>query len=56
MRTPLQIAATQGGMELVQILLQHGADVNTDVNADAGDKPGETAIQRAAGTGNIELV
>ena len=51
-KQPLQYAAERGNIELVQILLVAGADIN----AAAADNYGRTALQTAAEQGNIELV
>lgn len=51
-RTALQVAATTGDCELVQHLLDAGADVN----AIASPTGGRTALQAAAEHGSVELV
>lgn len=43
MSTPLQVAVAEGEMEAIQLLLEHGADVN----APAGAEFGRTALQAA---------
>ena len=48
--TPLHDAASRGGTEIAELLLQHGADVN------AKDKEKWTALHKAARRGRTELV
>jgi ankyrin repeat protein len=43
MSTPLQVAVAEGEMEAIQLLLEHGADVNAPAGADFG----RTALQAA---------
>ena len=48
--TPLHIAAENGRLEVVHVLLQHGANVG------AKDGSGRTALQIASDTGHDEIV
>lgn len=50
-RTPLQHAVELGNMEIFNLLLEHGADVN----APAADDGGVTALQIAAIQGYIGI-
>lgn len=50
-RTPLQIAAWTGNLEIVKILLTSGADVNGEPSVN-----GRTALQEAVSGGRVELV
>jgi ankyrin repeat protein len=51
--TPLHVAAMAGSIDIAQVLLQHGADVN----ASSGDPPrGGTPLNFAAGRGNMDFV
>jgi len=50
-RTALQFATENGDMQLVDLLIDHGADVN----APAADNAGATALQLAAVHGYIDL-
>ncbi|MWK60503.1 hypothetical protein GO594_31520, partial [Pseudomonas otitidis] len=49
--TPLQLSIRLGYLEIAQILIYFGADVN----ASPGQFNGRTALQAAAEIGNIEL-
>lgn len=51
--TPLQIAARSGNREIVEYLIELGADVNAAAGASFD---GRTALQMAAEYGNMELV
>jgi ankyrin repeat protein len=48
--TPLHRASINGALEVVRLLLEHGADV------EAKDNDGETALQVAAYKGHDEVV
>ena len=48
--TPLHIAAEYGRVEVVHVLLQHGADVDTE------DGSGRTALQLASDRGHHEIM
>src|SRR5258708_22890506 len=48
--TPLHVASNQGDVELVQVLLEHGADI------EAQDDYGSTPIHLASFFGEVELV
>ena len=49
-RTPLMEACTHKAMQLIELFVKAGADVN------ARNKKGETAFFRAAGSGSIEMM
>lgn len=51
MSTPLQVAVAEGEMEAIQLLLEHGADVN----APAGAEFGRTALQAATSAEEPDL-
>jgi hypothetical protein len=48
--TPLMLAAESGFMEIVDTLISHGAKINLK------DTTGASAIEKAAGKGNLEIV
>ena len=48
--TPLQLAAIEGNLEMVELLAAHGADL------EARDKYGDTALNLAAWSGHLEVV
>jgi ankyrin repeat protein len=48
LKTPLQVAADEGDMEAIQLLLDHGADINSP----PGDEFGRTALQAATSARN----
>ncbi|KAI0911625.1 hypothetical protein F4823DRAFT_584960 [Ustulina deusta] len=50
-RTPLEMAAENGDLEMVKLLIQHGADVNAEPSIAMGG----TALQLAAISGNCNL-
>ena len=52
--TPLQIAAEQGSISLVKLLLRKHASINA--NPDPVERNGKTALQAAAENGNYDLV
>jgi len=49
-RTPLMVACASGSLEAVNVLLEHGAQV------DAADPLGDTALHLACGSGRAEVV
>jgi hypothetical protein len=51
MRTPLQLAASMGCLEIVQLLIRKGAQVN----AAPAQRGGGTALQLAATSGNCNI-
>ncbi|TPX15648.1 uncharacterized protein E0L32_004346 [Thyridium curvatum] len=51
-RTPFQTAVEQGSVAMVEILIEHGANVDEP----AGKVRGATALQLAAGAGRLALV
>ncbi|THY11819.1 hypothetical protein D6D02_05527 [Aureobasidium pullulans] len=52
MSTAIQEAAEQGRVRIIQLLLDHGADINVPAN----EHRGLTALQAAAKRGNIDMV
>jgi curli biogenesis system outer membrane secretion channel CsgG len=50
--TPLIFAAENGDLDMVRLLIEHGADVNAKATAD----PGATVLCFAVGGGNLDVV
>ncbi|KAJ7392435.1 hypothetical protein OS493_012098 [Desmophyllum pertusum] len=52
----VHLAAEYGHTEAVRLLLEHGADVNTELSINASDDDGLTPLHRAASAGQCDTV